>query len=359
MKILHVITGFSAIGGAEMMLCRLIKSIPKEEHHLISLMHINNEIFNDTLKYCESYKALGWNGINTLKVISNLKESIKSINPDIIQCWMYHANVITTLSIIGLNKKPKLFWGVHHSLASPKEESLSTKVALILSRYLSNQPHGIIYCANSSKNQHQKYGFKNHNSIVIPNGIFLDQFQLNSKLHEPLTIGFAGRYHTAKGYPYLFKTIDLLKDQNIIFKIAGSGASLNNPKVKALFEKYQLDDNKVHLLDQVSNMSEFYQSIDAFLMTSITEGFPNVLVEAMASGLPCFSTDVGDASYIIDNPNYVVKPRDTKSLEKVILQYKNLDSNEKLALKTSVRNRVERNFSINKVSAEYTNFWKN
>lgn len=48
-------------------------------------------------------------------------------------------------------------------------------------------------------------------------------------------------------------------------------------------------------------MPAFYQSLDAFLMTSITEGFPNVLVEAMASGLPCITTDVGDAKYIVED----------------------------------------------------------
>ncbi len=75
----------------------------------------------------------------------------------------------------------------------------------------------------------QVFGFKNANSQVIANGVFLDKFQPNPQLHEPTVIGFAGRYHTAKGYPYLFETMGLLKDENIIFKIAGGGASLDNP----------------------------------------------------------------------------------------------------------------------------------
>ncbi len=62
---------------------------------------------------------------------------------------------------------------------------------------------------------------------VIANGVFLDKFQPNPELHEPTAIGFAGRYHTAKGYPYLFATLAKLKDQPIIFKIAGSGADLD------------------------------------------------------------------------------------------------------------------------------------
>ena len=102
---------------------------------------------------------------------------------------------------------------------------------------------------------------------MIPNGVFLDKFQPNPELNHPTVIGFAGRYHTAKGYPYLFETMSLLKDQPIIFKIAGSGASLENKEVKELFDQYHLDEEKVKLLNQVSDMPAFYHSIDIFHCT--------------------------------------------------------------------------------------------
>lgn len=357
MKVLHIITGFSAVGGAEMMLCNLIKSLPEEEHHLISLININYKIFNDTLKSCESSLALQWNGLNTLKVILNIRKNIKLLKPDIIQCWMYHANNLTSLSIIGLKRKPKVVWGIHHSLASPKDESTSTKIALGLSKFLSKQPDAIVHCAHSSKQQHRDFGFQNSNQYVIANGVFLNKFQPNLELHQPIVIGFAGRYHTAKGYPYLFETMSLLKGENIIFKIAGAGASLDNPELKSLFDQYQLDSNKVQLLDQISDMPAFYQSIDAFLMTSITEGFPNVLVEAMASSLPCISTDVGDAKYIVQNIGSIVLPRNAQALADAILDYVGKSQAEKLQLKQQARERVEQNFSIEKVSEQYKAVW--
>ena len=271
---------------------------------------------------------------------------------------MYHANVLTSLSMLGLAQKPNVVWGIHHSLASPKDESISTKIALGLSKILSQQASAIIYCAHSSMQQHQVFGFKNANSQVIANGVFLYKFQPNPQLHEPTVIGFAGRYHTAKGYPYLFETMGLLKNENIIFKIAGGGASLENPEVKALFEQNQLDAEKVHLLDQISDMPAFYQSIDVFLMTSITEGFPNVLVEAMASGLPCISTDVGDAKYIVQDLGNIVPPRNAQALAQAILKYVQQSNDEKLQLKQAVRERVEAHFSIEKVSQQYMQVWE-
>ena len=353
----HVITNFAGVGGAEMMLARLTQYTENQYQHVIISLMKTSEVYQSTLERCQSHYALGWNGLNTLSTVSQLRALLKKLQPATVQCWMYHANALTSLSVIGLAKKPKVVWGIHHSLASPKDESISTKIALGISKILSQQPSAIIYCAHSSMQQHQAFGFKNGNSQVIANGVFLDKFQPNPQLHEPTVIGFAGRYHTAKGYPYLFETMGLLKNENIIFKIAGGGASLENPEVKALFEQYQLDAEKVHLLDQISDMPAFYQSIDVFLMTSITEGFPNVLVEAMASGLPCISTDVGDAKYIVQDLGSIVPPRNAQALVDAILAYTQKSEAEKQSLKLATRERVEQNFSIETVSRQYMQVW--
>ena len=353
----HVITNFAGVGGAEMMLARLIQYTENQYQHVIISLMKTSSVYQSTLERCTSHHALGWNGINTLSTIQKLRKLLKQLQPKAVQCWMYHANALTSLSIIGLAKKPKVVWGIHHSLASPKDESISTKIALGISKILSKQPSHIIYCAHSSLEQHQAFGFQNPNSQVIANGVFLDKFQPNSELHQPTVIGFAGRYHPAKGYPYLFETMGLLKDENIIFKIAGSGASLDNADVKALFEQYQLDAEKVHLLDQISDMPAFYQSIDAFLMTSITEGFPNVLVEAMASGLPCISTEVGDAQYIVQDLGAIVPPRNAQALAEAISAYVQKTEAEKQALKQATRERVVQNFSIETVSGQYMQVW--
>lgn len=357
-KVVHVITNFAGVGGAEMMLARLIQQTQHEcEHVIISLMK-TSDVYVDALALCSSHYALGWNGLNSFSVLRKLRELLESLAPETVQCWMYHANALTSLATLKMKNKPHVFWGIHHSLASPKDESVSTKVALVLSKFLAKKPKGIIYCAHSSLKQHQKYGFQNSNSAVIANGVVLEKYQPNPQLHEPVVIGFAGRYHTAKGYPYLFETISKLKDQPIIFKIAGAGANLENPEIQQYFEQYNLNQDQVQLLDQISDMPEFYQSIDAFLMTSITEGFPNVLVEAMASGLPCISTDVGDAKYIVNKHGWIVPPRNADALVQAILAYINSSVEDKQQLKQATRLRVEQNFGIESVSQQYLAMWR-
>lgn len=355
--VVHVITNFAGVGGAEMMLSRLIQYTEDQYQHVIISLMKTSPVYQSTLDRCQAYFSLGWNGLNSLVVIRKLRHLLQELQPQTLQCWMYHANVMTSLSVIGFANKPKVVWGIHHSLASPKDESISTKLALGLSKFLSKQPQAIIYCAHSAMQQHQAFGFNNPNNHVIANGVYLDRFQPNPELHDPIVIGFAGRYHPAKGYPYLFETMAKLKDQPVIFRIVGGGASLNNPEVKALFDQYQLNQNKVQLLDQISDMPAFYQSIDAFLMTSITEGFPNVLVEAMASGLSCISTDVGDAKYIVQDLGTIVPPRNALALADAILSYVDKTEAEKLILKQATRERVEQNFSIETVSRQYVQVW--
>lgn len=355
--IVHVITDFSGIGGAEMMLSRLIKHTTNDyKHIIISLMGVS-DVYKDTLDQCQEYYNLNWNGLNTVKVIFKLKKILKQISPCTIQCWMYHANVLTTISQLGRTDKPDIFWGIHHSLSSLHQESISTRIGLALSKYFSNHASGIIYCAHSSLKHHEDFGLRNNNTKVIPNGVDLNKFDHYSRINDNCIIGFAGRYHPAKGYQYLFEVISELKEFPLIFKIAGNGANLENAEIAKYFRKYALDENKVILLDQVSNMREFYSSIDLFLMTSITEGFPNVLVEAMASGVPCVSTDVGDARFIIGNYGYIAPSRNIKELKEHILTYLNLSLDEKYKLKKLTRMRVQENFSIEVIAQCYVDFW--
>lgn len=354
----HVITNFAGTGGVEMMLARLIKQTQHDYDHVIISLMKTSEIYKDTLALCSSYYELDWNWLNSVIVIWRLKKLLKKLKPKTVQCWMYGANFMTSFSQLNEKKRPDIFWGIHHSLNALSEESIATRIGLVFNKLLSRQPTGIIYCANSSLIQHQKIGLHNPNVYFIPNGVPLKNFNLNVDLHEPVVIGFAGRYHPAKGYPYLFEVISKLKGYPVIFKIAGSGVNIKNPEIKAYFDKYLLDTNKVKLLDQISDMPAFYQSIDLFLMTSITEGFPNVLVEALASGLPCISTDVGDAKYIIQDVGNIVRPRDPDALVNSILQYLTLDTEEKKRLKQAARCRAEKEFGIVKISQQYIKVWQ-
>ena len=98
----HVITNFAGVGGAEMMLARLIQFTEDQYQHVIIALMKTSKVYQSTLDRCQAHYALDWNGINTLGTVSKLRTLLKKLQPATVQCWMYHANALTSLSIIGL-----------------------------------------------------------------------------------------------------------------------------------------------------------------------------------------------------------------------------------------------------------------
>lgn len=357
-KVLHVITDYSGIGGAEMMLHKLILAQPSYEHYIVSLIGIS-EIYKDSLCKVVDYKALDWSVINTFTVISRLKSIINKIQPDIIQSWMYHANFMSAIANKLTNNNIPLYWGVHHCLNSIDEESWSTKIAIYLNKLCSNMPAGIIYCAETSLNQHKKFGFKNFNQVFIPNGVDLNKFKFNERAFNfPVTVGFVGRYHKAKGIQYLFEVISAFRDRSdVTFMIAGQGLSLDNYEIQELYKKHRIGNN-LKLLGSINKMENFYHGVDVLLMTSITEGFPNVLIEAMATGVACISTDVGDAKIIIEDTNCIVEVGDVNGLIFALEQYINKDNFIKNQMSIRCSSRVKYNYDLIFVANRYIEFWE-
>lgn len=356
-KVLHVITNFSALGGAEMMLQKLILAQPEYDHYLISLISLS-DIYEESLKQVKLSKALSWKITNTAKTISRLAKEVDRIQPDVIQSWMYHANFMVTIANSFCRQSYPIYWGIHHSLNSISEESLSTKVAIYLNKYLSKKATGIVYCAQSSLKQHKQFGFENKNQVFIPNGIDLEKFRFVERdFSNPITVGFVGRNHKAKGIPYLFEVMSAFKDDpRIEFRVAGKGLSLSDKEIGDLSKKFVIGTN-VTLLDAVKEMEDFYHGIDVLLMTSITEGFPNVLIEAMATGAICISTDVGDARYIINDDDYIADVLSTSDLIDCINNYLKLSMVEKKQKMNEAFNLTINRFNINIVTNKYKNFW--
>ncbi|HAV3554881.1 hypothetical protein BAX55_12465 [Acinetobacter baumannii] len=357
-KVLHVITNFSALGGAEMMLQKLILAQPEYDHYLISLLSLS-DIYEESLKQVKLSKALNWKITSTARTISRLAKEIDSIQPDVIQSWMYHANFMVTIANSFCRRSYPIYWGIHHSLNSISDESLSTKVAIYLNKYLSKKATGIVYCAQSSLKQHTQFGFKNKNQVFIPNGIDLEKFRFVERdFNNPITIGFVGRNHKAKGIPYLFEVMSAFKDDpRIEFRVAGKGLSLKDKEVEDLSKKFVIGTN-VTLLDAVKEMEAFYHGIDVLLMTSITEGFPNVLIEAMATGAICISTDVGDARYIINNSNNIASIHDVSKLIKLISEYIDMNILIKRNISEEAYTHVKNNYSLGIIVNEYKGIWQ-
>ena len=371
MRILHIITGLDD-GGAEAVLYRICK-LDKEYHHIVisfqgeqkyvSLLQKNN-ISVHTLNFSKTR-------INIFGLFKLFK-LIRQLKPDVVQTWMPHADLIggVMARIVGVKN---IFWGIHHTnLIKGKINRIVViinKLNAILSSFV---PTKIIYCAEKSREAQESIGFKRNKGVVVHNGYDTNSFFQDSSVendirnelgisHETFVIGHVGSYNPLKDQETLIKSLRYLDQKGINFNAIFVGKKLDssNDNLIRLIEENGLTE-RIHLLGIRNDISAIMNGIDVFMLSSVSEAFPNVLNEAMACGTPCISTDVGDTALIVGNTGWIVSPQDAKALAKSsikALEEKKLHHESWEQRKKDCRQRIIENFSFEKMIKKYKDVW--
>lgn len=373
MKIVHVITGLNN-GGAEAVLYRLCKYDKNNKHIVISMM--------DNGKYGELLKNENINvytldmpaGKLTFNGIINLYKIIKKLKPNVVQTWMYHANLIGGIvaKIAGIKK---IVWGVRHSNLDKTHNKKSTiLIAKILGKISNKVPTDIIFCAEKSYEVHNSIGYKCKNMKVVSNGYELNKFYPNNRVIQNLKnefelndtkniIGFVARFNELKDHDNLLHSLQLVKKNEIDFKciLVGTNMINTNRELINMIKKYDLFEHII-LLGERSDIPDIMNLLDIHVLSSCSEAFPNVLCEAMACGTPCVTTDVGDASFIIGDTGYIVPIKDPTLMAQKIIEMLYEKENNILVWenrKSKCNKRIVENFSIEKMIENYQVVWNN
>lgn len=355
-KILHVITNFTLPGGAESMLIRLVRATPNDvEQTIVSLMEVTPQM-KERLPGYVKVVSLGATGpISMLLVSFKLTKYLRK--HDIAYAWMYHANAIAAIAKLMAASNTPLIWGVRHSLDDFAGESLSTKVAIYIGKVLKFAPTKVIYCSRRAMSQHEEFGYNlSQKSHYIPNGYELSTtVERTSTNASCIRFGAAGRYHDAKDYPTLFKALSPLLKANPESKLllCGHNMDSSNQELIKLIRDADICSSQVEMFGLVKDMSEFYQQVDIFVLSSKTEGFPNVLAEAVAHGCAVFSTDVGDAEVILNQSSRITPIGDVGELASNIQSYLQLDPSEQDETNRAMTEHVRSSFSIERIVDEY------
>ena len=369
MKVLHVIVGLN-LGGAETMLKRLIETnlLSNSENVVVSLTSLG--------VVGESLRGRGVT-VHTLGMASpmgffitlwRLIKLIRQCRPAIVQTWMYHADLIGGIAA-RLAGSCWVVWGVR-STAIPQGRLSFTywlvRLCAICSYFI---PDRIICCAISAKVAHMKLHYAERKMVVVPNGYnFSDiKFDLGSRINlrgelgfndADIVIGVVGRFDPLKDFHNFIIAASLLvvRQDNVKFVMVGRGNEWANPTLVSWIESSGLTA-RFHLLGQQSDIARFLSTMDVFCLSSVSEAFPNVVVEAMAIGLPCVVTRAGDAAIILGDEDFVVPVKDSVALANALLKLCQFDMAHRKLLGEKNARKVRGEYGIETIMKLYQDIY--
>ena len=356
-KVIQLITGLNT-GGAEMVVKDLALNIDKEKFEIIVISilpigKIGEEIKKSGVKVLSLNTKFKYNPSIAWKLFNILKKE----KPDILNTHLFHADLIGR--IIGkLSKMPKII-STFHSI------DIGSKKREFLINLIKRKSDKDIAVSKMVASESIKRKITNKNKInVIYNSINLEKFPFKNKYESRKKLNIdqsvnlfvsTGRLTKAKGYNYLIKTVKEIKD-NSLFIILGEGVER-----EALEREIKNEglENKIILKGNVSNVNDYLQAADFFIMPSLWEGFSVALLEAAATKKVIISSNVGGASEIIENNKngFLVEPTNTEQLAEKINYVLSLNTEEKEKMGNLARKTVEERFSLEKMIKEYEDLY--
>jgi glycosyltransferase involved in cell wall biosynthesis len=374
-KLVFVITALGT-GGAEMMLYKLLTRINRDRYSPTVISLIDGGVFIGRFHDLDiPVKTLGMKpGVYNPIILLKLRQMLQEIQPDIIQGWMYHANLAAQLAnFLALGKAP-VFWSIHHSVDSLKAEKLPLATTIKLTALLSSKVEKVIFSAEKGQKQHIQLGYDPTNGDAIGDNFDLakykpasnPQFNLRSSLGLPedsILIGSVARYHPMKDHANLIEGAAILiaNDPKVHFILVGPNVDQQNPALSAQIGKLGIAD-QVHLLGERQDIPDVMTSFDIFTTSSAYgESFPNVLGEAMSCQIPCVATDIGDSRTVIGETGIVVPPKDPQALADAWQKLIILGQEGRQDLGKQARQRIQDNFNLdgdNSFVRQYENLYE-
>ncbi len=370
-RILHVINGL-AVAGAETMLYKLLSGMDsKRFQSVVVSLSDKGDLGSRIEEAGVPIYALGMKpGRPSPLAALRLYRLTKKFRPHILQTWLYYADLMG-LVVGKLAGIPKIFMNLRCTAMDPAQSRFFIRASVYALAWISPLADGMIYNSEAGRMDHEAIGFRPSQWKWIPNGFDLETFRPDPNararlmkeldIQEPaFLIGHIARFDPQKDHATLISAAKEAVRQNsmIHFVLAGKNVSQTNDDFKNMLRDANCSQN-IHLLGKRKDVEKILPGLDALVLSSaFGEGFPNILGEAMACAIPCIATDVGDSKQILGSSGFIVPPKIPKRLAKAMLDLATMNPKEREARGNAARRRIAENFSIEKVVAQYENFYR-
>jgi glycosyltransferase involved in cell wall biosynthesis len=289
---------------------------------------------------------------------------------DLVQTWMYHADLIGAMAAKLAGNLP-VIWGIHHSDLNPASTKRSTLlVAKICARISNVLPDAILSPSYKGIETHAEIGYSRKKMHRIPNGFDLKQFQpdfvmrmaerkrLGLAESTPL-VGIVGRFHPIKDIASFIKAAGIMSGSmaTVQFVLCGDGLTWKNGDLAGWIREAGIGD-KCHLLGKRNDICRVMNAFDVFVSSSRGESFPLVIGEAMACGVPCVVTDVGDSALIVGDTGFVVPAQNPEALAGGIVTMLTKSHEEHQRLGAAARSRIMDNYSLTVIVKQYEELYQ-
>lgn len=311
------------IGGAERQMILLANGL-KVKGHDVSIVTFYDHKAEDYQDVAVSVISLKKGGRWDFTFFNRLLKIIKELSPDIVHGYLAVPNIFSVFLKLRFPRL-NIVWGVRASNMQLENYDFLARFSYRLECLLSRFADLIVVNSIAGYDYAVSNGFKASHMKCIANGIDTEKFVLNPLARKELRahlgfgediilIGVLGRLDLVKAHSIFLNAAALLAKtfQAVRFLCIEDGSPYCQ-SLKELTRSLNIS-SLVAWITVSEEIEKVYPALDILCSSSFGEGFPNVIPEAMACGVPCVVTDVGDSKRIVGELGVVVAPNDSISL---------------------------------------------
>ena len=368
-RVTHVISSLTT-GGSEMMLYKLLRDMNRSQIDNRVVCMIGGGPIADMVRALGiTVEDLGMRrGLPDPRALWRLRRILRRDRPDVLQTWLYHADLLGVVAGRWAGV-PSIAWNIRCSAAEARYREGGANWTVQLLARLSSLPEVVVSNSQAGIEFHRALGYHPRRWELVPNGFDLDTFRplpearraLRAELGltpDTLIVGLVARFDPLKDHETFLRAVKILAGQmtGVHFVLVGREVTPDNPFFAQLVAGLGLD-RVVHLLGERNDIPRITAGLDVATCSSIAEGFPNVLGEAMACAVPVVATDVGDVRIVAGKAAVVVAPSDPAALARGWHTVLSLNQPARSAMGALGRERIAASYALAGIARQYEDLY--